>query len=144
MEEKLMMEAWHSFKSEEERGLFPLPTFSLIVNCSPLSSWGVVPSHPPACKPQNHPILINHFLSISLPLVEFFLSWNTKDQSSSEPPERQPSSFNWRIEVAAMKSDRSIADKPMGEHSATSTYNIMRYLWLDLKNKTEIVKKFTC
>ena len=40
-----------------------------------------------------------------------------------------------------MKSDRPIADKPMGEHSATSTYNIMRYLWLDLKNKTEIVKK---
>ena len=40
-----------------------------------------------------------------------------------------------------MQSDRSIADKPMGEHSATSTYNIMRYLWLDLKNKTEIVKK---
>ena len=43
-----------------------------------------------------------------------------------------------------MKSDRPIADKTMGEHSATSTYNIMRYLWLDLKNKTELVKKLTC
>ena len=40
-----------------------------------------------------------------------------------------------------MKSDRSIADKPLGEHSATSTYNIMRYLWLDLKNKTEKEEK---
>ena len=43
-----------------------------------------------------------------------------------------------------MKSDRAIADKPMCEHSVTSTYNIMRYFWFDLKNKTDIVEKLTC
>ena len=31
------------------------------------------PSHLPTCKPHKRPILINHFLSITLPLAEFFL-----------------------------------------------------------------------
>ena len=37
------------------------------------------------------PSLINHFLSITLPLTELFLHWDIKDWSSSEsPPPRHP------------------------------------------------------
>ena len=42
-------------------------------------------SHLPACKPLKGPILMNHFLSITLPLAEFFLYCDVKDQSSWGP-----------------------------------------------------------
>ena len=93
---------WHSIKNEEESGLFPSPTFPLIVNCSPPTSLGVVPYHPPACKPQNHPIIINHFLSITLPLVEFFLNRN-KGPELLRAPRTPPSSFKPTILQLAKK-----------------------------------------
>ena len=40
---------------------------------SPLSFQGMAPSRPPTCKPHKHLILINQFLSTTVPLVEFFL-----------------------------------------------------------------------
>ena len=46
----------------------------------------MTPSHSPTCKPHKSPILIIHFLSITLHLTEFFLHWDIKDQSSSEAP----------------------------------------------------------
>ena len=77
-------------KNEQEGGLFPLPTFLLIIKSS---FGGKAPSLPSACKPHKHPILINHFLHIASPLSEFFLHWDIKNQSSSESPETTPSGF---------------------------------------------------
>ena len=55
----------------------------------------MAPSHLPAGKPHKRPILINHFLSITLPLTEFFLRWDLRNQSSSEAPKTPPSGFIW-------------------------------------------------
>ena len=69
------------------RRLFPLsPLFLWLENCSPLSSRGIAPSCPPACKSHRRPILINHFLSITMLLAEFFLCWDIKDQNSQNMP----------------------------------------------------------
>ena len=56
----------------------------------------MAPSLPPACKSHKHLTLINHFLSITLPLAEFFLCCDIKDWSwalwsSSETP---PNTFS--------------------------------------------------
>ena len=65
----------------------PSPLFLWLQNCSPLSSQGLAPSRPPACKPHKRPILINHCLSITLTLAEFFLHWDMKDRAPWSPPE---------------------------------------------------------
>ena len=67
------MEARRLLKNEEESGLFPLFTFSSDYKMVALQVLGAVPSHPPTRKTYKYPILINHFLSISLLLAEFFL-----------------------------------------------------------------------
>ena len=65
----------------ERKLVFPPPHFSFDYK----TVEGMAPSRPPTCKPHKHPILMNHFLSITLPLIEFFLCWDTKDQSSMPP-----------------------------------------------------------
>ena len=65
----------------ERKLVFPPPHFSFDYK----TVEGMAPSRPPTCKPHKHPSLMNHFLSITLPLIEFFLCWDTKDQSSMPP-----------------------------------------------------------
>ena len=65
------MEAWHPLEKDIE-GLLPLPTFHLIMKLWPSKFLGHGISRLPTCKPHKHPILINHILSIPLPLAEFF------------------------------------------------------------------------
>ena len=60
-------------KNEKKGGLFPLPTFPVIIKLQPTNSQSMAPSCPPVHKPHKHPVLINKFLSITLCLAEFFL-----------------------------------------------------------------------
>ena len=56
-------------------------------------------SHLPACKPQERPILISHFLSITLPLAESFSELRHEELSywsSLEPPKWPWNSFAMR------------------------------------------------
>ena len=53
----------------------------------------MAPSPLPACKPHKLPILINHFLSITLSLTESFLCWDIKDWSFLESPKTPPKGF---------------------------------------------------
>ena len=64
--------------------------FPLIIKLLPNKFLGCSISHLPACKPHERPILVNHFLSITLPLAESFSELRHKELqywSSSEPPE---------------------------------------------------------
>ena len=93
MEEELMMEAWYLLNNEEKVTLFPLPTFPIIIKLWPTKTWGVAPSHLHICKPDKSPILINHFLPITLPPTEFFLCWDIKNWSSLKAPEMPLNDF---------------------------------------------------
>lgn len=73
-------------KTEEEEGVFLLPTSPLIIKLLPLSSQGMAPSCLSAWQPHKRLILINHFLSVTLPLTKLFLCRDIKNQRSSEPP----------------------------------------------------------
>ena len=53
----------------------------------------MAPSPLPACKPHRLPILINHFLSITLSLTEFFLCGDIKDWSFLESPKMLSKGF---------------------------------------------------
>jgi len=79
LEEELMIEAWSLLKEDEDL-LFPLSTFHLIIKLYTFSGDGV--SHLPTCKPHMHSILINHFLSITLSLLNSFLRWDIKVYST--------------------------------------------------------------
>ena len=60
------METQHLLKKDKE-ALLPLPTFPLIIKMlKPLYPQDMVPPCPLACKPCKYPVLINHFLSITL------------------------------------------------------------------------------
>ena len=63
----------------------PLPQFSIDYKTTAHSVLRVAPSGLPACKPQKHPILINHFLSITSPLDEFFLCWDKNTWAPRSP-----------------------------------------------------------
>ena len=62
-----------------ERLHFHFSTFLWLKNFSPLNPWGRV--HLPACISHKRPILIIVLLSITLPLTEFLLHWDTKNLS---------------------------------------------------------------
>ena len=67
LEEELMMEAWCLLKNDKE---VPLPTpFLLIMKLQPTKFLGAAPSCPPTCK---HSMLVNYFLSITLPLTNSY------------------------------------------------------------------------
>ena len=78
MEEELMMEAKHLLKIEEEGGLLPFAQFSLDDKTVAHSVLGAAPSCLPAYKPHKPPVLINHFLSVTLLLSDFFSALNNK------------------------------------------------------------------
>ena len=84
--EELMMETWHLLKKDKDLLPFPLPSSDLknVTHWGPRAAQCLIP----ACEPHKHPILINHFLSSTLPLAEFFLALRQKGlwcQSSLEP-----------------------------------------------------------
>ena len=68
-----MIEARHLLKNKEEGGLLPLPHFFSDDRTAAFYVLGVAPSCPPIYKPHEHPILIYHYLAITLPLTEFSL-----------------------------------------------------------------------
>ena len=84
MEEELIMEITCLFKKWGIMWPSPSPLSSFDYKTSPLSPWGMVPFHLPTFKSHEHLILMNHFLSITLPFTEFFLHIDIKNWSSSE------------------------------------------------------------
>ena len=77
-----------------ERLHFHFSTFLWLKNFSPLNPWGRV--HLPACISHKRPILIIVLLSITLPLTEFLLHWDTMNLSFSKS-RHQVSDFNEKI-----------------------------------------------
>ena len=78
----------------ERRWFFPPPHFPFdYKTVAHLSSLGIAPSWLPACKLHKHLILINYFLSITLPLAEFFVL-RYKGPEFPRAPGKPPSSFN--------------------------------------------------
>jgi len=123
MEQELMMEdIW--LRMRKKMVFFPSPLFSWLQNGSPLSSRGKAPSLPYACKPPKRPILINHFLHIALPLSEFFLHWDIKNQSSSEFPWKTPHGFTSPTPLISINisSFRNIASCIKLMHTVISQY----------------------
>ena len=59
----------------------------MVFSISPLFLYKTVAHNacPPTCKPYKDPVLINHFLSITLLLIEFFLCWETERIGALEP-----------------------------------------------------------
>ena len=70
LEEELIMEAWCLLKNDKE---VPHPTpFLLIMKLQPTKFLGAAPSCPPTGKPHKHLMLVNYFLSITLPLTNSY------------------------------------------------------------------------
>ena len=81
-------DVYSRMKKEVIFSLFP--PFLSLWDCKPLRSRGTAPYGKSACKTPQHPVLINHFLSVTLPLDESFLCRVIKNQSSLEPPRKRP------------------------------------------------------
>ena len=52
------------------------PAFTLLIKLKPTKFLGSSISHPPACKPHQLPVLINHFLSTTLLLLNSPRCWH--------------------------------------------------------------------
>ena len=68
----------------------------------------MAPSRPTTCKPHKHPLLINHFLSTTVPLVEFFLCERSLEPLASHPPPQthfSGFSLSWRLVWASSEGE---------------------------------------
>ena len=124
-----VMEAWHSFKSEKERGLFPLPTFSLIVNCSPLSSWGCSTLSPSCLQASKSSYSNKSFLAYLFASCWILSELKHKEPELLRAPRTPPSSFKLTILQLKKKKKRGrLLRKPTWLHTPNNGSNTAQVL----------------
>ena len=128
-----MMETWCLLK-KDEKFLLPLPAFSLIIKLYPTKFPWCGISHLPTCKPHNHPILINHFLSTTLLLLHSSLLWDIKDygiEALWSFPEMTPIGFIVRMDQFCIL---------IWWHLFDTRYSFVSWLWCHLYESTHVIK----
>ena len=66
----------------------------------------------PAHSPSKHPALTNHLWSITLPLTELFLPWDSKDQSPREPLRRHLEVTERHVRAQSLQSRPASSPQP--------------------------------